>query len=167
MNRKSPRPIYLTSEGARKAALRAVSQSPVDGSLKVTISGAKGKSARQRGLQWLWYGDVVKAGIGGHDESHKDLLHRASKARWALPLLIRDDDHFADMYLMFHEKWSTHNHWDVKFRWFVENHVSTEKLNQAQMAEFLTAFRDWYGFELGVNLTDPEERGWKNLLEMA
>lgn len=164
MNKNCPRPIYLVDERARQAVRRQLEAEPVNGTRKVTFSGAKDKSSRQRGLQWIWYNDVVKSGLGGVDESDTKNLHRKAKALWCLPLQISGDDNFAEIYLDFHRRWHTQPEWEEKFDWFIDNVVSTEKLNQAQMAEYLTAFKDYYGHEVGVNLTDPDEYGWRNLL---
>lgn len=166
-NRKSPKPIYLVDGKAKAKAIAAVENLEADGTWKVTIAGAKDKSARQRGLQWLWYGDVVKSGIGGAEESEKEDLHIKAKALWCLPIQIRDDDNFASMYLLFHDRWHSTPMWDAKFYWFCDKIVSTEDLNQAQMAEFLTEFKNHYGYDLGVELTDPDSRGWANLLEIS
>lgn len=165
--RKAPNAIYIVSNNARKHAINKVSEIPTDGSMKVTISGAKDKSTRQRGLQWMWYTDVVESGIGGQDEAAKDELHVKAKALFCLPIQIRDDDNFAGMYMDFHNRWHGMPQWDAKFWWFCDRVVSTEDLNQAQMAEFLTDFKNYYGYELGIELTDPEARGWANLLESA
>ena len=165
--RKSPNSVYLVNEKAREAAHELLSAQPVDGTMKVTVSGAKDKSARQRGLQWLWYGDVVASGLGGMDESTSDRLHVSAKARWCLPILCRDDDAFADIYLTYYQKWKDAPDWAHRFYWFCDRVVSTEDLNQAQMAEYLKLFQEWYGFEIGVELTDPGKKGWDNLLEVA
>ena len=165
MNRNNPKPIFLVDGKARQLARDQLDREPVDGTRKVTFAGAKDKSTRQRGLQWMWYGDVVKSGIGGEAEADKIELHLSSKARWCLPIEIRDDDNFAEVYLSFHQRWHRTAYWEAKFRWFCERVVSTEDLNQAQMAEYLTAFLDHYSYDLGVELTDPDERGWANLLE--
>jgi len=161
-NRKAPKPIFLVDEKARKEAMSQLMDLPADGSMKVVYSGAKDKSARQRGLQWLWYSDVIKSGVGGHNEESEDRLHLASKYRWALPILVRDDDYFAALWLNYFE---ANEHDPKKLEWFVASHVSTEALNQAQMAEYLTNFQNHYAHDLGVNLSDPDERGWRNLLD--
>lgn len=159
------KPIYLVDERARNLVAKQLSLEPADGTRKVTFSNAKDKSARQRGLQWIWYGDVVKSGLGGESEADKNELHLASKARWCLPIEIRDDDNFAEIYLDFHRRWHMQPEWEEKFRWFCDKVVSTEDLDQSQMAEYLTEFKNHYGYEIGVELTDPDNMGWKNLLE--
>jgi len=155
------KPIFLVDERARKTAMSQLMDAPTDGTMKVTFSGAKGKSARQRGLQWMWYEDVVKSGIGGRDEADENRLHLVSKYRWCLPIQIRDDDHMADLWLAWNR---AHQHDPAALEWFVAHHVSTEKLDQSPMAEYLTKFQEHYA-GLGVNLRDPADFGWANLLE--
>ena len=92
-------------------------------------------------------------------------IHRKAKALWCLPLRIRDDDQFAMLWLDYYQKWHRAADWEDRFEWFIDKLVSTEDLNQAQMAEFLTHFKDYYGYDMGVELMDPDERGWGNLLE--
>ena len=166
-NRKGPKPVFLVDKRAQKAAIDLLLDQPLDGTMKIVISGAKDKSTRQRGLQWMGYTDVVKSGLGGIDEASETRLHLASKYRWCLPIQIRDDDHFAGLWMDFYNKWKSRPFEEKQraFEWFVDNHVSTEALNRAQMAEYLTKFRDHYGHEVGVNLRDPDEFGWRNLLE--
>ena len=155
------KPIFLVDERALQTARVALRDAPLDGTVKVTFSSAKDKSARQRGLQYIWYGDVVRSGVGGQNESSEERLHLASKYRWALPILIRDDDYFAELWLNYFE---ANQNDPKKLEWFVAHHVSTEALDQSQMAEYLHKFQDYYAHDLGVNLTDPDERGWRNLL---
>jgi hypothetical protein len=137
---------------------------PIDGTIQITISQVTGKSGRQRGLQHIWYGDVIKAGIGDKYESDKELLDLKCKYRWGLPILIRDDTLFAELYLAYSRKFKSD---PERMMWFVKTHVHTEQFTQSQMAEYLTMFRDYYGIDLGVNLTDPDQKGWANLLEYA
>ena len=77
--------IYLVNEAAKRSAINLVMDQPIDGTQKITVSGAGTKSARQRGLQWMWYTDVVKSGLGGTDEADEKRLHLVSKFRWCLP----------------------------------------------------------------------------------
>jgi len=137
---------------------------PTDGTVEVVISGLATKSSRQRGLQHIWYTDVVKSGIGGEYESDEDLLDLACKYKWCLPILIKGDGNFAEVYLGYIKKYESN---PKKMMWFVKEFVHTEKLSNNQMAEFLTAFKDYYAIDLGVNLTDPDEKGWANLLEQV
>ena len=155
------KPIFLVDERARKTAMSQLMDMPTDGSMKVVFSGAKDKSAQQRGLQWMWYEDVVKSGIGGRDEANENRLHLVSKYKWCLPIQIRDDDHMADLWLTFYNQ---HCHDPDALEWFVDHQVSTEKLIRSQMAEFLTKFQEHYA-GLGVNLRDPTDYGWASLLE--
>ena len=156
------KPIYLVDDRAKEAAIVQLMQIPADGTVKVVFSNSKDKSSRQRGLQWRWYTDVVKAGVGGTDQASEARLHLVSKYMWCLPIQIRDDDHFADLWMNYYNR---HTNDAAALEWFVDNHCSTEALDTSQMAEYLTKFQEYYAFPpYSVNLTDPDELGWRNLL---
>ena len=53
-----------------------------------------------------------------------------------------------------------------RMMWFVKTHVHTEQFSKNQMAEFLTMMLEEYS-QLGVNMTDPDSKGWGNLLELS
>lgn len=137
---------------------------PTDGTIEVVVMAAASKSSKQRGLQHIWYNDVVKSGIGDEADSDKELLDLKCKWKWCLPLMIQSDGNFAEVYLGYSKKYRSN---PEKMKWFVKQFVHTEYLTNNEMASFLTSFRDYYAVELGVNLTDPDEKGWANLLEQA
>ncbi len=147
----------------RKNAINDIMDRPCDGTVEVIVQGLATKSSRQRGLQHIWYGDVVKSGLGGEHESAEDLLDWACKYKWCLPLQIQGDENFAEVYLGYSRKYKSN---PEKMKWFVKAFVHTEQLSNNQMASYLTSFRDYYD-EMGVNLTDPDEKGWANLLEQV
>lgn len=153
----------LVNSQVRKNVINKLIDLPVDGTLQVTISAVANKSARQRGLQHIWYNDVVKSGLGGEHESSEDLLDWACKYKWCLPLMIQGDDNFAEVYLGYSKKYKMN---PDKMKWFVKQFVHTEYLSNNEMATYLTRFRDHYDL-MGVNLTDPAEKGWANLLEQS
>jgi hypothetical protein len=153
----------IVNKKLQQAALVDLLDRPMDGSIQVVISGVANKSARQRGLQHIWYGDVVKSGLGGEHESAEDLLDWACKYKWCLPLMIIGDGNFAEVYNGYSKKYRSD---PEKMKWFVKMFVHTEYLSNNEMATYLTKFRDYYD-ELGVNLTDPDEKGWANLLDQA
>ena len=156
--------IYtIVNKKVQQAALVDMLDRPMDGTVQVTISGVATKSARQRGLQHIWYNDVVKSGLGGEHESAEDLLDWACKYKWCLPLMIQGDENFAEVYLGYSKKYKMD---PDKMKWFVKQFVHTEYLSNNEMATYLTKFRDHYDL-MGVNLTDPDEKGWANLLEQA
>ena len=127
----------------------------LNGKIKLTISDAGSKSAKQRGLQWKWYTEVANSGLGGKHEDTKDGVHLVSKYRWAVPIFIRDDVHFNDLYAIWIQLYGKD---PERMEWFIDNQVHTEKFSVSQMAEFLTDFQNRY-LEVGVNLTDPGEKG--------
>ena len=143
----------LANSNVLKLAILRLKDMPLDGKVKLTISDAKGKSTQQRHLQWLWYTEVANSGIGGEYEDTKENVHRLSKYRWAVPILIRDNDFFSDLYAAYI---SAHIKDPDRMAYFIDEHVHTEKFNTSQMAEYLTSFQRYY-VEKGVRLTDPDD----------
>jgi hypothetical protein len=150
--------FYITSLSSIQEATKFIIGLIPDGKFKVVISNAGDKSSKQRGLQWIWNNDVSKSGIGGEHEETPGGVHIVSKFRFALPILIRDDDFFADLWQGWYEK---HQYDKEALMYFVEHHVSTEVFSVSQMAEYLTNFKNHY-IKHGVNLTAPEFRGLLN-----
>ncbi len=153
----------LVNSQVKKNVMNDIMDRPEDGTVQVTIAGIATKSSRQRGLQHIWYDDVVKLGLGGEHESSEELLDLACKYKWCLPLKIQSDGNFAEVYLGYCKKYKSN---PEKMLWFVSAFVHTEQLSTNEMASFLTSFRNHYD-EMGVNLTDPDEKGWANLLEQV
>ncbi len=151
----------LVNGQVRKNVVSRLMDLPVDGTVQVTFTGVGTKSARQRGLQHIWYNDIVASGIGDHYDSDKELLDLKCKYKFGLPILIRDDDMMAELYLAYAKKFKQDSE---RMMWFVKTHVHTEQFSMSQMAEFLTRIQEEY-VQLGVNLTDPDARGWGNLLD--
>jgi len=149
--------FIIHTEFIRDNAIARINQIECDGKTMVTISNAGSKSVRQRGLQWLWNTDVAKAGIGGKYEDTKEGVHLVSKYRWAIPILVRDDPFFAEIYANWFDVWKES---DERKMWFVAHMVHTEGFSTSQMAEFLTEYQQHYSQY--VNLTDPQD---KKLLE--
>lgn len=123
-----------------------------DGKTKVSISASGSKSAKQRGLQWKWFTEVSQAGIGGKHEDTKEGVALVAKWRWAIPILIRDDEFFADLFAAYRDKWGSD---EAHMRYFVDVYVHTEQFNTSQMSEFLNDFQNHYGQV--VNLTIPDD----------
>jgi len=110
---------------------------------------------KQRNLDWQWNTDIANAGIGGKHEDTKDGVHLVCKYRFAVPILLRDDEFFASLY----EGWLKNHKGDEEaILWFISHHVSTEALTVSQMAEYLTDKQRFYSSK-GVNLTDPAFQG--------
>jgi hypothetical protein len=152
---KKSKTFFLTSSTSIDNALNKIRKLIPDGTYKVTISRAGSKSSKQRGLQFMWYEDISKSGIGGKYEDDKNGVHLVCKYRFAVPIFCRDDDFFNDLYSEFIRRNEGN---EAKIMWFIEHHVSTEKFNVEQMAEYLTAMQRYYASR-GVNLTDPEFQG--------
>ena len=144
--------FIINSDQVKANLIERIDSIPTDGKTKVSISASGSKSAKQRGLQWKWFTEVSQAGIGGKHEDTKEGVALLAKWRWAIPILIRDDEFFADLFAVYRDKW---NDDEARMRYFIDVYVHTEQFNTSQMAEFLTEFQKHYSPL--VNLTDPQE----------
>jgi len=144
----------LVNEAVKLNACLHIKNIVADGKVMVTIHNAGNKSARQRGLQWRWYTDVVGSGIGGKHEASKESVHIASKYLWAIPIFIRDDPFFADLHAIYVQLYGKD---PERMRWYADSQVHTEKFTSSQMAEFLTEFQRYY-IDKGVELTNPDDQ---------
>ena len=149
-----PQSYILVNQQVMRNALQHINSLECDGKLKVTISSSGSKSARRRNLQWMWYSEVVNSGIGGKHEESKESVHRFSKFKFAVPLLLRDDTDFADLWTNLHKLYRGDSE---KMKYIVDNFVSTEGDDFA-MGEYLTEFHRYYS-DLGVNLSNPDDLG--------
>lgn len=147
--------FVLINDNVVNLCVASIKDKLADGKTQVVISAAAGKSARQRGLQFLWYTNVSKSGMGGRHEESVEACHVASKFRWAIPILIRDDPNFAEIYTMWVEK---HGDNPEMMFYFADVWVHTEVFNLSQMAEFLTNFQEYY-LNHGFPLVNPDDLG--------
>lgn len=143
--------FILIDEPRRSNAIKRMMEFELDGKIKVTFCNAGDKSSRQRGLQWRWNTDVALSGMGGEFEDTKENVHLVSKYKWAIPILVRDDPFFAELYAAYIK---LHKKDSERMRWFVDTQVHTEVFNTSQMAEFLTDYQRHY-LDLGFPLRDP------------
>ena len=91
--------------------------------------------------------------MGGKFEDTKDNVHRVCKYKWAIPILVRDDRFFADLYQIYIQLYKGDSE---RMKWFVDNQVHTEDFTTSQMAEYLTEKQHHY-LGLGFPLTDPND----------
>jgi len=145
----------LINESVRNLCIAQISALPVDGKTQVVISAAAGKSAKQRGLQFLWYTNVAKSGFGGRHEESVEACHIASKYRWAIPIFVRDDERFGEIYAEWVRMYGEDSE---RMFWFADKMVHTEKFTVSQMAEFLTNFQEYY-LNHGFPLVNPDDLG--------
>lgn len=164
------RPYVLVSEYVKKKFLSDLYCMPLDGSVTVTVSSTGSKSTKQRGLQHVWYNDIVMSGLGGKYEANDEILDVYCKYRWGIRILTseaigpNENFHLGEAYIEYSR---IHKANAEKMMWWTKQNIHTEQMSNNQMAQFLTAIRDYYGHEVGVNLADPDEKGWGNLLEIA
>jgi hypothetical protein len=149
---------HLINDNILNNAIMRMKELECNGKFKLVISNAGDKSARQRGLDWMWSTDIAKSGMGGEFEDTKENVHRVCKYRWAIPILIRDDPFFAELYALYIQLYKNN---PDKMLWFVDSRVHTEELNVSQMSEYLTEKQRYY-LDNGFPLRDPQD---KKLLE--
>lgn len=147
--------FYPISKTVVSSLITRILELTPDTTIQVKISNTGTKSDKQRGLDWTWNTEISQAGIGGKHEDTKKGVHLACKWRFGVPILRRDDDFFAALYVGWLEK---HKGDEEAIMWFIDHHVSTEALTVSQMAEYLTAKEMFYSSK-GVNLTDPQFKG--------
>lgn len=145
-------PYHLINEHVLNMAIMRLREIPLDGKTKLVISNAGDRSVRQNALYWLWNTFVANSGMGSYDT--KKTVHRAAKKRWAIPILIRDNENFAALYAAWKGLYGS----DVdRMNWFLDEEVSTTRLTTHQMAEYLTDYQRFYlGHEISLPL--PEDR---------
>lgn len=143
--------FILVSEAVKINACLRIKDIIADGKTKITISNAGGRSIKQNSLLWLWNTEVAKSGKGSYDE--KEAVHRSVKQRWVIPILIRDDGLFADLYRIWAQLYKGNMD---RMNWFVDNQVSSATLTTHQMAEVLTEYQRFYAGH-GVELTNPDD----------
>lgn len=143
----------LANTNVLNTAIIRIKALPLDGTKRLIISDAGSKSDKQRALNWLWNTEVSQSGIGGKHEDTKNGVHLVAKYRWAVPILVRDDPFFADLWGTWFKMYSNQ---PERVEWFVDTQVHTEKMTASQAAEYLTEFQRYY-MSHGVQLTDPDD----------
>jgi len=149
-----PESYHLINDNILNNAIMRFKELPTDGTLKIVISNAGDKSARQRGLDWMWSTDIANSGMGGKFEDTKDNVHRVCKFKWAIPIFIRDDPFFAELYQIYIQLYKGD---PDRMKWFIDRRVHTEEFNASQMAEYLTEKQRHY-LDLGFPLRDPDDQ---------
>jgi hypothetical protein len=144
----------LVSEKVRDNLIVRICELPLDGKYQATLSGVGSKSARQRGYEWVLYEFIAKSGKGGKHEDEKNGVHMVCKYRFAVPILLRDDPFFAEIWEIYKQ---LYNNDAERMEWFVANQVHTEKLITSQMAEYLTELLNSYNSR-GFGLPDPDDK---------
>ena len=143
----------LINEAVKGNACLRIKDILADGKTEVVIRNSGNKSAEQRGLDWKWSTEIASSGIGGKFEDKKDNVHRVCKYKWAIPIFIRDDSFFAELYSIYVQRYKGDAD---RMKWFVDNQVSTEDFTCTQMAEYLTEKQRHYS-GVGVALTNPDD----------
>jgi len=143
--------FMLVNESIKVNACLRIKDIVADGKTMVTIHNSGNRSVKQNSLLWLWHTFVANSGKGSYDT--KEAVHRSVKKRWVIPILIRDDPNFADLYRIWKQLYGGNMD---RMNWFVDNMVSTATLDTNQMAEVLTDYQRYY-LEHEMPLPDPDD----------
>jgi hypothetical protein len=148
----------LSSQFILDNCILDISNRPLDGKTTVSIGDTGSKSSRQRGYEWILYEAIAKSGKGGKHEDEKNGVHMVCKYRFAVPLFIRDDSFFAELWTIYRQLYGKD---PERMEWYVAEFVHTERFNTSQMAEYLTELINYYTAR-GFELPEPSD---KKLLE--
>ena len=161
--------IIIDSERQKIYAYNLIKEMPLDGSCEViTKKVDMSSTTKQRGLKWIWNGEIAKSGLGS-DDTDMD-VHIRMKLKFGHPIMMRDakeDDAscYPEIYTAVTETYKNHPAYGVIMKDFARDHIKTEKFTRKQNAEFLTNVQQYWSRK-GVCLTDPDTQG-KDLLKMA
>ena len=137
---------FVILDAARAAlACEFIKRLPFDEIHKVVISlFRKNRSASQQGLQWMWNTD-----IGDFTGMTKEEAHDEMKGKFCVPILVRDDEEYAAMYVAIDAL-------PESARKTVINMTSTTRLDVRQMAEYLTDM-ERHAAEFRIPLRHPDD----------
>lgn len=144
---------FLGSQASQDKVIERIKAAGIDGGVKVTIGDGRSKSAKQRGLQWRWAGEVARSGFGGKHEDTKEGVHIVSKWRFGRPLIAEFmPDHF-EFIKALEDRYS--NNPDALY-YIADKFISTEDFEHPIMNKYLTDFERYYR-NAGVQLSIPDK----------
>lgn len=112
----------------------------------------KNRSGSQQRLQWLW-----NTQIGAALELTKEEVHDLMKEAYAVPILTRDSQEYADMISAVREvRKAGMNQQADKLKREIIRLTSTTDFDVKQMAEYLTCM-EMFAAEKGARLTFPDD----------
>lgn len=149
--------IIINSERQKIYCKSLIDEMPLDGSNTViTKKTDKDQTAKQRGLNWLWNGEISRSGLGQNDT--KNGVHLTAKWMFARPILLRDNIIFNGIFHYFMKIVDNSPNRSRDIKTFTDEYISTEKMTRKQRAEFLRDLQS-YWIRKGVNLTEPKMQG--------
>ena len=141
--------LIIASEQIRNRAELIVSGLPVDGSIEVVVRPYKvNRSALQNSFYWR-----IITIIGNEIGNTKDEQHDIYKGMFLIPIFVRDDPGFAEM-------WTTINNSGKERKMLIKEVLKLTSTTQAsvkQMAEYLDDCCH-HAAVLGIRLPAPEDR---------
>jgi hypothetical protein len=147
------RTIILDAPAKITAAIRLLEELPPGPVHVVKIEEfSENKSAAQRRLQWLWNTE-----IGNYMGMGKEEVHDMLKEKFAVPILVRDDQGYAEMVEAVKQvRRAGMNKEADHLKKEIIRLTSTERFSVKQTTEYLSQV-ERYAAEIGATLTFPED----------
>jgi hypothetical protein len=140
--------ITITADHHKARACMIINSLPLDDPHQVTIAPHKrNRSAEQNAYMWL-----VETIMGAELGLAKEGMHEVHKREFLVPIFIRDDQGYADMYFAVE---SAPEPQRTILKREVVKLTSTTKANVQQMSEFIDSILQQAG-ELGIRLPIQE-----------
>jgi len=149
--------IYLADQDKVREAIDRILVLETGNKYLVTISNAGDKTAKQHRYQWRLYQDISRSALGGKYEETPESVHRFCKYKFALPVILENDDNFRWLYESVKKELFND---EEKMMWFVDSQVSTMDFNVIEGMDYITDMINYYA-PRGFELTDPREYGLK------
>jgi hypothetical protein len=140
--------IIISTDQHKARAKMVIDSLPLDVIHKVSIAPHKrNRSAEQNAYMWL-----VETIMGSELGLTKDAMHEVHKSDFLVPIFVRDDHGYADMYFAVE---SAPEPQRTILKREVVKLTSTTKADVAQMSEFIDSIIQQAG-ELGIRLPQQE-----------
>ena len=144
MNQK----ITITTDQHKARAKMIIDALPIEETHQVVIRPYKrNRSAEQNAYMWK-----LETIIGDELGLTKDAMHEVHKQEFLVPIFVRDDPGYADMY--YSVDVTPEPHKTALKRWVI-NKTSTTQANVAQMSEFIDSIKQ-QASELGIRFPAME-----------
>lgn len=123
----------------------------------VTIEEDEGYNrVAKNGLNKLWCQEIATSGKGR--SQHADSINNDCKYMFALPIKLRDDVYFSDLWVAYKKEYSGAEDWSKRAYYFISECIRVGDMNDSQFSEYLSLMRKhWEG--KGVELTKPKDKG--------
>ena len=137
--------IIIKAEQSKTYAINFIYEIVPDGSKTVIIKNTyTASTSKQRRMKWTWNTEISQSGLG-RDDNPMD-VHIRAKMQFGHPILMRDDEFYHDLFVMFRKKYQPCDDYPQRLKWFADNYIKTEGFSKKQQSEYLSEFQMfWIG----------------------